>query len=135
MFVWETHLSTVKQMKVAGYNNGYCKALLDCCLSQWPWSTQDRTAIISRPQSCKFPVRILASRWNKEMFRCYEEKIEESEKAGSRQDSNPGHLACAVHIEDREGLWLSGCAVMKVPFFVFFFLSCYDHNVNITVAN
>ena len=25
-------------------------------------------------------------------FRCYEAKIEESEKAGSRQESNPGHL-------------------------------------------
>ena len=25
-------------------------------------------------------------------FRCYEVKIEESEKAGSRQESNPGHL-------------------------------------------
>ena len=26
-------------------------------------------------------------------FRCYEAKIEESEKAGSRQELNPGHLA------------------------------------------
>ena len=25
-------------------------------------------------------------------FTCYEAKIEESEKAGSRQESNPGHL-------------------------------------------
>ena len=25
-------------------------------------------------------------------FRCYEAKIEESEKAGSHQESNPGHL-------------------------------------------
>ena len=25
-------------------------------------------------------------------FRCYEAKIEESEKDGSRQESNPGHL-------------------------------------------
>ena len=25
-------------------------------------------------------------------FRCYEVKIEESEKAGSRRESNPGHL-------------------------------------------
>ena len=25
-------------------------------------------------------------------FRCYEAKIEESEKGGSRQESNPGHL-------------------------------------------
>ena len=29
-------------------------------------------------------LRTLASRWNKEMFRCYEAKIEESKKAGSR---------------------------------------------------
>ena len=29
-------------------------------------------------------------------FRCYEAKIEESEKAGSRRESNPGHLACAA---------------------------------------
>ena len=80
-------------------------------------------------------LRTLASHWNKEMFRCYEAKIEESEKAGSRRESNPGHLACAIHIEDCEGWWLSGCAVMKVPFFVFFFLSCYNYNINITVAN
>ena len=26
-------------------------------------------------------------------FRCYEAKIEESEKAGSRWESNPGHLS------------------------------------------
>ena len=26
----------------------------------------------------------------------YEAKIEESEKAGSRRESNPGHLACAA---------------------------------------
>ena len=30
-----------------------------------------------------------------EKFRCYEAKIEESEKAGSRRESNPGHLACS----------------------------------------
>ena len=29
-------------------------------------------------------------------FRCYEAKIGESKKAGSRQESNPGHLACAA---------------------------------------
>ena len=29
-------------------------------------------------------------------FRCYETKIEESEKAVSHQESNPGHLASAV---------------------------------------
>ena len=34
--------------------------------------------------------------WNKEKFRCYEAQIEESEKAGSRRESNPGHLACAA---------------------------------------
>ena len=32
----------------------------------------------------------------KRIFRCYEAKIEESEKAGSRRESNPGHLACAA---------------------------------------
>ena len=32
----------------------------------------------------------------KQKFRCYEAKIEESEKAGSRRESNPGHLACAA---------------------------------------
>ena len=41
-------------------------------------------------------LRTLASRWNKQKFRCYEAKIEESEKAGSRRESNPGHLACAA---------------------------------------
>ena len=40
-------------------------------------------------------LRTLASR-NKEKFRCYEVKIEESEKAGSHLESNPGHLACAA---------------------------------------
>ena len=61
----------------------------------------------------------------------YGAKIEESEKAGSRRELNPGHLwleppvrhnsqttrcateavntICAVHIEDCEGWWLSGC--------------------------
>ena len=34
----------------------------------------------------------LASRWNKQKFRCYEAKIEESEKASSHRESNPGHL-------------------------------------------
>ena len=34
-------------------------------------------------------LRTLAPRWNKEKFR-YEAKIEESEKAGSRRESNPG---------------------------------------------
>ena len=32
----------------------------------------------------------------KQKFRCYEAIIEESEKAGSRWESNPGHLACAA---------------------------------------
>ena len=44
----------------------------------------------------RFTLRTLASRWNKQKFRCYEAKIEESEKAGSRRESNPGHLACAA---------------------------------------
>ena len=34
-----------------------------------------------------------ASRWNKEKLDVFEAKIEESKKAGSRQESNPGHLA------------------------------------------
>ena len=29
-------------------------------------------------------------------FRCYEVKIEESEKASSHRELNPGHLACAA---------------------------------------
>ena len=33
---------------------------------------------------------------NKEKFRCFEAIIEESEKADSRQESNPGHMACAA---------------------------------------
>ena len=33
---------------------------------------------------------------HKEEFRCYEAKIEESEKAGSHRESNPGHLDCAA---------------------------------------
>ena len=32
----------------------------------------------------------------KEKFKCYEAQIEESEKASSRRESNPGHLACAA---------------------------------------
>ena len=34
----------------------------------------------------------------KEKFRCYEAQIEESEKAGSRRESNPGHLARVLSI-------------------------------------
>ena len=41
-------------------------------------------------------LRTFASRWNKQKFRCYEAIIEESEKAGSRRESNPGNLACAA---------------------------------------
>ena len=33
-----------------------------------------------------------ASHWNKEKLDVFEAKIEESEKAGSRQEPNPGHL-------------------------------------------
>ena len=29
-------------------------------------------------------------------MKCFEAKIEESEEAGSRQESIPGHLACAA---------------------------------------
>ena len=39
--------------------------------------------------------------------RCHEAKIEESEKAGRCQESNPGHLGLSRHIEDCEGWWLS----------------------------
>ena len=35
-------------------------------------------------------LRTLASRWNKEKFRCYEAQIEESEKAGSCRESLSG---------------------------------------------
>ena len=41
-------------------------------------------------------LRNLTSHWKKEKFRCYEAKTEESEKAGSRWESHPGHLACAA---------------------------------------
>ena len=33
----------------------------------------------------------------KRFFRCYEAKIEESEKAGSHWELNPGHLACTTN--------------------------------------
>ena len=40
----------------------------------------------------------------------FEAKIEESEKASSRRELNPGFsTTCAVHIEDCGGWWLSGC--------------------------
>ena len=35
-------------------------------------------------------------------MRCFEAKIEESEKAGSHQESNPGYLACAANAELRQ---------------------------------
>ena len=41
-------------------------------------------------------LRTLASRWNKERLDIFEAEIEESEKAGSHWESNPGHLACAA---------------------------------------
>ena len=41
-------------------------------------------------------LRTHASCWNKEKLDIFEVKIEESEKAGSHQESNPGHLACAA---------------------------------------
>ena len=43
-------------------------------------------------------LRTHASCWNKEKLDIFEVKIEESEKAGSHQESNPGHLACAASI-------------------------------------
>ena len=41
-------------------------------------------------------LRTLALRWNKEGLDVFEAKIEESEKAGSCWESNPGKLACAA---------------------------------------
>ena len=41
-------------------------------------------------------LRTLALRWNKEGLDVFEAKIEESEKAGSCWESNPGQLACAA---------------------------------------
>jgi len=38
-------------------------------------------------------LRILASCWNRERLDVFEAKIKESEKAGSRRESNPGHLS------------------------------------------
>ena len=43
-------------------------------------------------------------------FRCYEAKIEESEKAGSHRESNPGHLSLERHIED---CGVGGCPVAQ----------------------
>ena len=47
-----------------------------------------------------------------EGIRCYAVKIQEREKVGSHQKSNPGYLwlePYRVHIQDCEGWWLSGC--------------------------
>ena len=41
-------------------------------------------------------LRTFASRWNEEKLRRYEMKTEESEKAGSHRELNPGHLTYAV---------------------------------------
>ena len=41
-------------------------------------------------------LRTLASCWNKERLDVFDAKIEESEKAGSRRESNPGQLGCAA---------------------------------------
>ena len=38
------------------------------------------------------PGTLLLESWFREKFRCYEATIEESEKAGSRWESNPGDL-------------------------------------------
>ena len=45
-------------------------------------------------------------------FGCYEAKIEESEKTyrvAARCATEAFSTTCAVHIEDCEGWWLSGC--------------------------
>ena len=57
-------------------------------------------------------LRTFASRWNKEKFRCYEAQIEESEKAGSRRESNPGHLACAASALPLRSVGTGGCPVV-----------------------
>ena len=41
-------------------------------------------------------LRTLASCWDKENLDVVRQKIEESEKASSCRESNPGHLACAT---------------------------------------
>ena len=66
-----------------------------------------------------------------ELFECqqtlpswvvYEAKMEESEKVGSRWESNPArcpieafNTTCAVHIEDCEGWWFSSCCGSVQP--------------------
>ena len=40
-----------------------------------------------------YMLRTLASGWNKERLDVFEAKIEESEKAGSSRELNPGQLA------------------------------------------
>ena len=62
-------------------------------------------------------LRTLASRWNKQKFRCYEAKIEESEKADSEmfpQSREMGNLSLAsdivgerLHIGVRKGIHMT----------------------------
>ena len=54
--------------------------------SQW----FELTVLTSLPICRVISVKIISVLINE--FRCYEAKIEESEKAGSRRESNPGHL-------------------------------------------
>ena len=54
-------------------------------LHEMPWIQQQKHKV------CNVCCRLRSECVIKE-FRCYEAKIEESEKAGSRWESNPGHL-------------------------------------------
>ena len=69
-------------------NTHLLHSLLYIASNAWPSSVNDIAVcdVTSIKQS--------ASCWNKG-FRCYEVKIEESKKASSCRESNPGHLACA----------------------------------------
>ena len=66
-------------------------------------------------------LRTLASRWNKEKFRCYEAQIEESEKAGSRRESLSGcRSSVAEHWLHKPGVLGSipgGCRPFHFPLF------------------
>ena len=98
------------------------------------------SSLVEGEELAQYVLRTLASRWNKEKFRCYEAQIEESEKAGSRRESNPGHLACAAsalplsYDNGCGGWWLSGCRSSVASKFLFIlavcllqFMSCFYH--------
>ena len=55
---------------------------------------QQQNTSWQRHQVVRIVLRTLASRWNKQKFRCYEAKIEESEKAGGQSEKagSPGVL-------------------------------------------